>query len=77
MKGINYLTNQKGQKTAVVFDLKKYKDELEDFIDGLEAASRVDEPSVDFRKSVDTIIRSKSRHGVSSRHKKVSRKRVS
>jgi len=50
----------KGEKTAVVFDLKKYKQELEDFIDGLEAASRVNEPAGDFEKSVNRIIKSKS-----------------
>ena len=60
MKGINYLTNLKGEKTAAVFDLKKYKEELEDFIDGLEAASRVNEPAGDFEKSVNRIIKSKS-----------------
>jgi len=40
--------------------LKKYKEELEDFIDGLEAASRVNEPAGDFEKSVNRIIKSKS-----------------
>ncbi|MBY0434296.1 MAG: hypothetical protein K2U26_09320 [Cyclobacteriaceae bacterium] len=70
MKGINYLTNQKGEKTAVVFDLKKYKEELEDFIDGLEAASRVNEPSVDFEKAVDKIVAKKTKR-VSRHHKKV------
>jgi hypothetical protein len=71
MKGINYLTDQKGERTAVVFDLKKYREELEDFIDGLEAASRLNEPRVDFKKAVNKIIKSKSRNGLSSHHKKV------
>jgi len=65
------LTDQKGERTAVVFDLKKYKEELEDFIDGLEAASRVNEPSVDFKKAVNKIIKTKSRNGLSGHHKKV------
>ncbi len=72
MKGINYVVDQKGEKTSVVFDLKKYKEELEDFIDGLEAASRVNEPSVDFEKAVNKIIKSKSRHGLPRQNKKVS-----
>lgn len=71
MKGINYLTNTKGEKTAVVFDLKKYKTELEDFIDGIEAASRVNEPSVDFEIAVSKIIKKKTKR-VSRSHKKVS-----
>lgn len=75
MKGISYLTNKRGDKTAVVFDLKKYKEELEDFIDGLEATSRVNEPAVDFKRAVNKIIKSKS-SAVSHHPKKVSRKRA-
>ena len=43
MKGINYLTNDKGLKTAVVIDLKIHREEVEDFLDGLEAKSRKNE----------------------------------
>ena len=43
MKGINYLTNDKGLKTAVVIDLKIHKEEVEDFLDALEAKSRKNE----------------------------------
>ena len=71
MKGIHYLTNTKGEKTAVVFDLKKYKEELIDFIDGLEAASRVDEPSVNFEKAVTKIINQKNKRAVSRSPKKI------
>ena len=72
MKGVNFLTDKKGKKTAVVIDLKKYKDQVEDFLDGLEAASRVNETSVDFEKSVNQIIKSKAKVGVSRQNKKVS-----
>ncbi len=72
MKGINYLTNTKGEKTAVVFDLKQYKEELIDFIDGLEAAARVNEPSVNFEKAVKKIINQKSKRAVSRSPKKIS-----
>lgn len=75
MKRISYLTNKHGGKTAVVFDLKKYKEELEDFIDGLKAASRVNEPAVDFEKAVDKIIKSKS-SAVSRHSKKVGQKEL-
>jgi hypothetical protein len=71
MKGVNYLTDQKGKKTAVVIDLKKYGDEVEDFLDGLEAASRAHEPSVDFKKAVTKIIKAKSKRGLSNQNKKV------
>ena len=72
MKGVNYITDEYGKKTAVVISLKNYKEEVEDFLDGLEAQSRVEEPSVDFEKSVTKIIKNKSSNGkVSAKNKKV------
>lgn len=72
MKGISYITDEKGNKTAVVIDLKNYHEEVEDFLDGLEAQSRLNEPSVDFEKSVNKILKSKSRRAkVSSKNKKI------
>jgi hypothetical protein len=70
MKGISYLTDNAGKKTAVVLDLKRYKEELEDFLDGLEAASRVSEPTVDFETAVSKIVRKKKIH-VSRNTKKI------
>ena len=43
MRGISYLTNDRGIKTAVVIDLKNHREEIEDFLDGLEAKSRKNE----------------------------------
>ena len=40
MEGVSYITNEKGRKTAIVIDLKKHADHLEDFLDGLEAEKR-------------------------------------
>ncbi|MBI2731010.1 MAG: hypothetical protein HYX40_09705 [Sphingobacteriales bacterium] len=72
MKGVKYITDQKGNKTAVVISLKNYKEEIEDFLDGLEASSRLEEPSADFEKTVNKILKSKSVHGkVSTKNKKV------
>jgi hypothetical protein len=79
MKGVNFLTNNKGEKTAVVIDFKKYKEEVLDFIDGLEGASRAEEPSVNFERTIAKIIKTKSaksRVGVHHKDKKVSRKRA-
>lgn len=42
-----------------MFDLKKYKDELEDFIDILEAKERQKEPKRDFFEAVDEILSKK------------------
>ena len=75
MKGINYLTDKKGKKTAIVIDLNQYQDEVMDFLDGIEASSRVSEPSVDFKRAISGIIQKKKR-GLPSKTKKVSRERA-
>jgi hypothetical protein len=72
MKGISYITDEKGNKTAVIINLKNYQEEVEEFLDGLEAQSRLNEPSVDFEKSVNKILKSKNRRGkVSAKNKKI------
>jgi hypothetical protein len=77
MKEVNYITDEKGNKTAVVISLKNYKEKVADFLDGPEASSRMEEPSVDFVKSVEKILKKKSRRGiVSNKNKKVRRKRT-
>ena len=63
MKGIHYITDERGNKTAVVISLKNYKEEIEDFLDGLEALNRIQEPSVDFEKAVSKILKAKSSNG--------------
>ncbi len=71
MQGINYLTDEEGNKTAVVISLKNYKEEIEDFLDGLEAQNRLEEPSIDFEKSISKIIKNKSANGkISAENKK-------
>ena len=44
MKGIQFVTDEQGQKTAVLIDLKQYGELWEDFYDSLIAARRADEP---------------------------------
>lgn len=44
MKGISYITNERGEKSAVVIDLKKYGQLWEDFYDRWLVESRKDEP---------------------------------
>ena len=63
MKGINYITDGKGNKTAVVISMKNYKEEVEDFLGGLEAQNRLEELSLDFDKTVDIILKSKNGNG--------------
>jgi hypothetical protein len=53
MEGIQFVTDDKGQKTAVLIDLKKYGELWEDFYDGLIAAERACEP----RESLEFVRR--------------------
>lgn len=63
MKGVNYITDERGKKSAVIISLKNYKEEIEDLLDGLEAQSRFGEPSTDFEKALTKIVNTKSKHG--------------
>ncbi|MBF0405357.1 MAG: hypothetical protein H7843_06070 [Nitrospirota bacterium] len=51
MKGIQYMTDDNGNKTAVVIDLRKYGSVWEDFYDNLKASERKDEP----RESIEML----------------------
>jgi hypothetical protein len=59
MRGVNYLTNDRGIKTAVVIDLKSYREEIEDFLDGLEAKSRKNEIKEDASLVFERILKEK------------------
>lgn len=72
MKGVNYITDEQGNKTAVIISLKNYREEIEIFLDGLEAQDRLEESSVDFEKAITKIIKNKSANGkVSAENKKI------
>lgn len=51
MSGINYVTNEKGERVAVMIDLKKYGELWEDFSDTLVAKQREKEP----RESLESV----------------------
>ena len=59
MKGIQFVTDEKGQRTAVLIDLKKFGQLWEDFYDSLIAAQRADEP----RESLESVRRRLQRQG--------------
>ena len=44
MEGIQFVTNDKGRKVAVMIDLQKYGELWEDFYDSLTARLRATEP---------------------------------
>ncbi len=51
MVGIQFVTNDRGQKVAVVIDLHKYGEIWEDFYDSVNARLRAKEP----RESLDSV----------------------
>ena len=51
MKGIQFVLNDKGEKTAVLVDIKKYREIWEDFYDTLIAEMRSKEP----RESIESV----------------------
>lgn len=53
MEGIQFVTNDKGEKVAVQIDLRKYGDLWEDVYDSLTARKRANEPRepLDFVKA--------------------------
>lgn len=44
MKGVAFVVDDKGEKKAVVIDLKTHRDLWEDFCDVMKAREREDEP---------------------------------
>lgn len=51
MEGIQFVTNDKGDKTAVLIDLRKYGELWEDIYDSLTARQRAREP----RESLQSV----------------------
>lgn len=49
-RGISYVTNNFGEKTAMMFDLKNeaIKELMEDLLDALSAAERINDPITPF-----------------------------
>ena len=46
MKGVQFLSDSEGKRTAVLIDLKRHRRIWEDIYDAMVAASRRDEPRV-------------------------------
>jgi hypothetical protein len=59
MQGINYVTNEEGNRVAVMIDLKKYGELWEDFYEGLTAKTREKEP----RESLESVKRLLTKKG--------------
>ena len=59
MRGIQFLINEKGEKTAALIDLKKHGELWEDFHDSLIAISRANET----RESLESVKNRLKRRG--------------
>lgn len=59
MEGIQYVTNEKGEKVAVQISLKKFGEVWEDFYDNLLAKRRTKEP----RESLESVKSRLKKHG--------------
>jgi hypothetical protein len=57
MKGVQFLVDERGNKTAVLIDLKKHADLWEDFYDGALAHDREDEPREPVKSVKDRLQR--------------------
>jgi hypothetical protein len=64
MKGVQFLVDEKGNKTGVLIDLKRNATLWEDFYDVALAQSRVDEPRESLESVKRRLMRSKRhQHG--------------
>ncbi len=63
MTGIQFITDEKGRKTAAVIDLKKHKALWEDIEDVLVSRSRRHEKRIPLDKVKSGLIKSAKLHG--------------
>ncbi len=59
MKGVQFVVDESGQKTAVVIDLRKHSEVWEDFYDSATAGARMHEP----RESLEAVEKRLRRAG--------------
>lgn len=63
MKGIQFVVDEMGKKTAVLIDLEQWGDLWEDICDGLVAEARKDEPTVAWEELKREIEQERSKGG--------------
>ncbi len=65
LKGVQYLVDSTGKRTAVVISLEEWGELWEDFYDVLVSAARKDEPLVEWETlKAETAIRTPSDDGI-------------
>jgi len=57
MTGVQFVTDSKGRKVAVLIDLKKHGARLQDFWDGLVSESRRGEPGIPLEKVKADLVK--------------------
>ncbi|HXO19891.1 MAG TPA: hypothetical protein VOA87_08215 [Thermoanaerobaculia bacterium] len=57
MKGIQFVVDEEGEKTAVMIDLKEHAELWEDFYDGYVARSRAGEPRESLQEVKESLRR--------------------
>ncbi len=61
MKGVQYLTDNKGSKTALLINLKKHdkaiNELIEDLLDVIECETLKDEPTIPFEKVIKNLYK--------------------
>lgn len=62
MKGVKFLIDEKGEKSAVLIDLKKHSELWEDFYDRATAQSRKGEPRESLESVKKHLLGRKRRH---------------
>jgi hypothetical protein len=63
MEGIQFLTNDKGERVAVQIDLRKHADVWEDFYDSLTARQRSREPRESLNAVKERLIKRRKLNG--------------
>ena len=63
MEGIQFVTNDKGEKVAVQIDLRKYGELWEDVYDSLTARKRAKEPRESLEAVKNRLIKQKKLNG--------------
>ena len=63
MKGIEYLTNEFGERKSIVIDLKEWGRLVEDLLDAIEAKQRVEEESIPYRIARKKILKKNKQIG--------------
>lgn len=59
MKGVQFVVNERGEKTAVLIDLRKHSEVWEDFYDATVARRRQNEP----RETLESVKKRLRRRG--------------